>query len=383
MAAGKDSLPKYFYAGLAIAGMVTVLDASQPHANLATVALGLVLVVTISAVLWGRGPALVAAFCGGLCFDYFFIPPLRTWNIAEPQNWIAFSVFLITALSVGQLSSRANRKAEEAESRRVEIEGLYEKLTKAFEEASEAATLRKSEKLKTALLDAVTHDLRTPLTSIKASVTTLLGDSSDGAGGMRVTGDARLELLEVINEESDRLNRFIEEMMELAQVEGGERLLHPSPTSALDIINIALDRAAVLLEQHSVEITIEDKLPALNVDAASISGVVFELLENAAKYSPPGGAIHITARRTSSELAELAVQDEGIGVPVALRERVFAKFFRAPQPQRERQGFGLGLAIARGIVEAHGGTIHVDAPPNGRGTIVSFTVPCRGTRESQ
>src|SRR4029077_19829478 len=115
--------------------------------------------------------------------------------------------------------------------------------------------------------DAVTHDLRTPLTSIKASVTTLLGVTSSGdGGGMSVSGDARRELLEVINEESDRLNRFIEEMMELAQVEGGERLFHPSPTSALDIINIALDRAAMLLEQHSVEITIEDKLPALNVD---------------------------------------------------------------------------------------------------------------------
>jgi signal transduction histidine kinase len=81
-------------------------------------------------------------------------------------------------------------------------------------------------------------------------------------------------------------------------------------------------------------------------------------------------------------LAELAVQDDGIGVPVALRERVFDKFFRAPQ-QRDKQGFGLGLSIARGIVEAHGGAIHLDAPPNGHGTIVSFTVPCRGSREAR
>src|SRR5438445_4871942 len=104
------------------------------------------------------------------CFNYFFIPPIHTFTIAEPQNWIAFVVFVATAVAIGQLSSRARNRAEEAEARRIEIERLYRQLTEAFDRASEAETLRRSEQLKTALLDAVTHDLRTPLTSIKASV---------------------------------------------------------------------------------------------------------------------------------------------------------------------------------------------------------------------
>jgi K+-sensing histidine kinase KdpD len=367
---------RYLVASVAVAVVVSALVYVQPHANLATVALALVLVVTLCAVNWGSGPALLAALWGGLCFNYFFIPPIRTWSIDDPQNWIALSAFVATALIVGQLSSQAKKKAREAESRRLEIEQLYTQLTKAFEEASEAESLRRSEKLKTALLDAVTHDLRTPLTSIKASVTALLGPSLDGAASWTMLPDARRELLEVINEESDRLNRFVEEMMELAQVESGHLLLQPSPTSAHDIINTALDRATALLQRHAVEVTIEDKLPLLHVDAASISNVIFELLENAAKYSPTGSAVHVTAKRLPGQLAQLSVEDEGSGIPSELRDRVFEKFFRTAGAQRDTQGFGLGLAIARGIVEAHRGRIWVDGPLHGPGTLVAFTVPC-------
>jgi K+-sensing histidine kinase KdpD len=147
---------------------------AQPHANLTTTALVLVLVVTISAIAWGSGPAILTALVSVFCFNFFFIPPIHTFNIVEPQNWIAFVVFVATALAVGQLSSRARNRAHVAEARRIEIERLYTQLTEVFDKASEAETLRRSEQLKTALLDAVTHDLRTPLTSIKVSVTTLL-----------------------------------------------------------------------------------------------------------------------------------------------------------------------------------------------------------------
>ncbi len=377
MAALPESSRPYLLATAAVAAAVAALIALQSHANVTTAALALVLVVTACAVKWGSGPALLGAVWAMLCLNYFFIPPIHTWVIAEAQNWIAFSVFIVTALTVGQLSSRAKRKAEEAEARRSEIERLYEQLRKAFEEASEAETLRKSEKLKAALLDAVTHDLRTPLTSIKASATTLLGAISRGHLGPALTADGQRELLEVIDEESDRLNRFVEEMMELAQIEGGQLLIKRSATPALDIINTALDRAAMLLQQHPVEVTIEDKLPLLHVDAASISGVVFELLENAVKYSPPGTPIHITASRQSPDAAQLAVEDAGAGIPPQLRERVFEKFFRASQQHREKQGFGMGLAIARGIIEAHGGQIRAEAGNDGRGTIICFTVPCK------
>jgi len=368
---------RYAAAAVLTAASVGALILAQPHANLTTTALILVLVVTVVAIACGSGPAMVAALLSVFCFNYFFIHPIHTFTIAEPQNWIAFFVFMGTALAVGQLSSRARERAQQAEARRIEIERLYRQLQEAFEKASEAETLRRSEQLKTALLDAVTHDLRTPLTSIKASVTTLLGGGDNGRGtDASLSQEGHLELLEVINEESDRLNHFVDEMMTLAQLEGGQLLLHRREMPAQDIINIAVDRASQALRDRYVEISVADKLPALLVDGASTSGVVHELLINAAKYSPSGSAIHVKARKVSARQVEVTVENEGAALPASMREKVFDKFYRGSKQKGEKQGFGLGLSIARGIVEAHGGHIRMDAGPRGAGTAVSFTVPC-------
>jgi K+-sensing histidine kinase KdpD len=278
---------------------------------------------------------------------------------------------------VGQLSSRARNRAEQAEARRIEIEGLYRQLTEAFDKASEAETLRRSEQLKTALLDAVTHDLRTPLTSIKASVTTLLTAKGSADGGdSSLSPEEDNELLQVINEESDRLNDFVEEMMTLAQLEGGRLLLHRSEMPAQDIVHIAVDRATTPLRQRALSINIANNLPPLVVDGASMSGVIYELLVNAGKYSAPDSVIHINAQQISLSQLEIAVENEGVALPAAVRERVFDKFYRGPKQQGEKQGFGLGLSIARGVVEAHGGQIRMDTGPHGAGTVVRFTVPC-------
>src|SRR6185295_7759531 len=160
---------------------------------------------------WGSRPALLASVLGMFCFNFFFLPPLYTLSIAYTQNWIALTVFFTTALAVGQLSARAKRRAEEAEAARREIERLYRELQSAFERASQAEALKQSEKLKSALLDAVTHDLRTPLTSIKASITTLLDEvrgQSQEEQFVTLDSESRLEMMEVIDEETDRLNRF-------------------------------------------------------------------------------------------------------------------------------------------------------------------------------
>lgn len=367
-------LKQYASAAILTGLAVVCLLGAQPHANLTTTALVLVLMVTICAIAWGSGPAMIAALFSVFSFNYFFIPPIHTFTIAGPQNWIAFLVFVGTALAVGQLSSRARDRASEAEARRIEIERLYRELTEAFDKASEAETLRRSEQLKTALLDAVTHDLRTPLTSIKASVTALLA----GSGGTDSTLSAaeRDELLEVINEESDRLNHFVEEMMTLAQLEGGQLLLRRSEIPALDIINIAVNRAATPLRGRLVNINIANQLPPIIVDGASMSGVIYELLVNAAKYSAPDSAIHVTARQVSAKEVEIAVENEGAALPDAVRQRAFEKFYRGPKQQAEKQGFGLGLSIARGVVEAHGGRIRMEAGAYSAGTVVRFTVPC-------
>ena len=370
----------YISAAATVAAAVFLLVALRPHVNLTTAALALVVAILIAAIRWGSGPALLSAVLALLCFNYFFIPPIHTWTIRDADNWVAFVVFTITAVAVGQLSSRARRKAEEAEARRLEIERLYEELRRAFEQASEAETLRRSEKLKTALLDAVTHDLRTPLTAIKAAATTLLGSGRAGT----MDDEGRRELLSVIDEESDRLDHFVEQMMELAQIEGGQLLLRRAPASTGEIVNAALDRAAAALASHPVEVAIADKLPLLQVDAASTAGVVFELLENAAHYSPAGAPITIRANpvrggNAADGWVQIAVEDEGAGIPAEYRERVFEKFFRAPRPPDDTRGFGMGLAIARGIVEAHGGRIWAEAN-NGRGSVLQFTLPCERSR---
>lgn len=377
MATTARRLRQYSGAVILASAAVGTLAWAQPHANLTTTSLVLVLVVTVSAIAWGSGPALVSALLSTFCFNFFFIPPVHTFTIAGPQNWIAFFVFVGTALAVGQLSSRARQRAQEAEARRVEIERLYRQLQEAFEKASEAETLRRSEKLKTALLDSVTHDLRTPLTSIKASVTTLLAGAACGQGpDSSLSAESYRELLEVINEESDRLNHFVEEMMTLAQVEGGHLLLHRRHMPAQDIINLAVDRAAMPMRGRSVAVTIADTLPPLLVDGASISSVIHELLVNAAKYSPAGSPLHIKAEQISAQEVQIAVENDGAVLAPAIRQRAFDKFYRGPRQQGEKQGFGLGLSIARGIVEAHGGRIWMEAGPQGAGTVVRFTVPC-------
>ncbi len=367
----RSEISKYLLAGMAVAAVVLCLVPLQPDVNLTTVGLALVLAITLVSIQWGSGPGLLASLVALLSFNYFFIPPVHTWAIRDPENLVAFAVFFLTAFAVGQLSSRAKKQAKEAEARRRQIEDLYAQLQKAFEEASEAESLRRSERLKTALLDAVTHDLRTPLTSIKASVTTLLG--SDAALGP----DASRDLLLVIDEESDRLNRFVEEMMTVARIEGGQLLLRRAPLPALDIINNAIDRAGPLLQNHPIEVTVDRKVPPLLVDGSSTSEVIFELLENAADYSPGGAPVHIFARAAADDRVEIAVEDGGIGIPSEFRERVFDKFFRAPGARRAKRGFGMGLSIARGIVEAHGGRIWIESGGGGRGTIVRFTLPCQ------
>lgn len=170
---------------------------------------------------------------------------MGTFHIADPDNWIALAAFLITAVTVGQLSARARQRAEEANAARHESERLYYELQDTFERSSQAKALKQSEKLKSALLDAVTHDLRTPLTSIKASVTALLdearaksGDEQDGLGA-----EGREELLNVISEEADRLDRFIEGLMELARIEAGEMQLRRQWGSVQEIIRASLQRA--------------------------------------------------------------------------------------------------------------------------------------------
>ena len=366
--------------------LVTLLLAPfHAQVNSTAIALALLLVVLIVATIFGSRPALLASLLGVLTFNFFFLPPLYTFTIAEPQNWVAFGSFLVTALIAGQLSSYARRRAEESEQQRIEIERLYTELQAAFEQTSETEALRRSEQLKSALLDAVTHDLRTPLTSIKASATTLLEDLKGKPGEgltadepIRLDDEGREEFLKIIDEESDRLNKFIEGMVSLAKVEAGALALGKNWSRVKDIINNAIERAKNRLDARHVSIEIERELPVIAVDANSISEVLYTLLDNAAKYSPEKSKIRIAARRSENETIEISIEDCGRGVPEAMRERVFDKFFRAgtsDEIHTTASGLGLGLAIARGIVESQDGRIWIEDGRDEYATRVAFRMP--------
>ncbi len=353
--------------GLSVAAVLLVtfvLFLFGTHVNLITVSLSLLLIVLASATFFGRNPALLASFVAMLCLNYFFIPPVGTWHIAESQNLFAWAAFTLTAIIAGELSAYARRRAREAER-------LLQELENVFQDATEAEALKQSEQLKSALLEAVTHDLRTPLTSIKASVTTLL-DSEGGHRTIELNSEGRAEFLEIINEETDRLNRFIESMVQLARVEAGPAGGAPALSNVEEIVSIALERAEPLAVNHNLAINLQKRLPLIRVDARAIAEVVYNLIENAVKYSSRETTITITAIQSGDNVL-ISVMDEGIGIPQEMRERVFGKFVRLDGSHSD--GLGLGLAIARGIVEAQNGRIEINSGDNGVGTKVTLTLP--------
>ena len=353
--------------GISVASVVVVtigLVELDARVNSTTVALALLLVVLSSATFFGRNPALLASFVAMLCFNYFFLPPVHTWTISEPQNLIAWAAFTITAFVAGELSAYARRRARESER-------LYEELQAAFKTATQAEALKQSEKLKSALLDAVTHDLRTPLTSIKASVTTLL-DSEGGHRTIELNSEGRAEFLDIINEETDRLNGFIEGMVQLAKVEAGSMNATGTLSSVEEIVTTALVRAEKQLSGHHLVLNLQKEMPLIRVDARAIAEVVYNLVENASKYSVVGTTISIDAA-THGDSVLISVTDEGRGIPEDKREKVFEKFARLDPGHTD--GLGLGLAIARGIVEAQNGSITIKPGPNDVGTKLMLKLP--------
>src|ERR1043166_7927085 len=276
-----------------IAAVTGALKLLGSHINPTTVALAFLLIILVAARTWGSGPAVAAALVGILSFNFLFLPPYGTFAIRDPDNWIAFIAFMLTAITVGQLSGRAKQRAEEAESAKGEVERLYYELQNSFERSSQAKALKQSERLKSALLDAVTHDFRTPLTSIKASATAMLDDiygTERDKTEPVLDKEARKEMLQVIDEEADRLDRFVESLTKLARIDAGDMRLQLQPASVDEIVNNALKRAEPRTRTHRMEVWIAD-LSLILADEHSVSAPIYTLIDNAAKYSPPESTI--------------------------------------------------------------------------------------------
>lgn len=378
-------LTRYGGALLSVIGAITVLLPFRTNINATTVALALLLAVLFVAMGFGSKPALLASVLAMLGFNFFFLPPYHTFTIADPQNWIALAAFFITALTVGQLSARAKQRAEESEASKLQIRRLYDELRDAFDRASEAEAIKRSEQLKSALLDAVTHDIRTPLTSIKASATLLLEDRQETKLSARLSDDEQQAMLEVITHGADRLDRFVEGIVDLARIEAGDLNLNRNWRSVEDLIEAALAQAEPLLQNHRIEVVVPDELPVVRVDGRAVTEVIYTLVDNARKYAPPRTEIRINASLGSDDTIEIAVEDHGPGIPPQYRERVFDRFYRIAGNGFGKGlsgGLGMGLAIAKGIVAAHGGRIWIEEANTGTGARIVFTVPVADTGEN-
>jgi two-component system, OmpR family, sensor histidine kinase KdpD len=448
------------------------------HVNPTTVAVTYLLAVLVVSATWGLWYAIAFAIAATLAFNYFFLPPVGTFTIADTQNWIALVAFLATAIIASELSERARREARDATQRRREVERLYnftqQLLTSesvvgllnalpryiveafgarsaallvtshpnvyrsgpdtagldadtlrlvaargepvidpaggtsvvpirlgvksvgalgvaghsisrttleaigsliaialeragAVESLARAEASREGEKLRSAILDSVTHEFRTPLTAIKASATTILD-------GPAVPADQLHDLIVVINEEADRLDRLVSEATQMAQLDANQVELQLQSQAVRPIIERAVHEAGACLEGHPVEVNAPAGLPNVRVDADRIRDVLLHLLENAAKYSPPGAPIRITAEAEGSKAVRMSVADAGAGIDDFEQTLIFDKFYRGRDQRYRIQGTGMGLAIAKAIVEAHGGQIGVVSQRE-HGSVFWFTVP--------
>jgi two-component system, OmpR family, sensor histidine kinase KdpD len=458
-------------------GAITFVD-FKLKVNHTTVALMFLVMVLLTSAYWGLRYAVVMAIVATAAFNFFFLPPVGTFTIADPQNWVALFVFLVTALVASNLAERARSEAEGAKQRRREVERLFSlsqrllasenvlellnalplyvqetfsvgsvavmaaehptiyrsALDAKFEETVLRSTLlrgepitqggvsyvplrlgmrtvgalavtgdalsretldalaslaglaieraralealsknraeQEHERLRTALLDSVTHEFRTPLTSIKASVTTLLSGASLEEQGRR-------ELLTVIDEETDRLNRLVGEASEMAQLDAGMFKLDLQPHAIGEALELAMQDAKATLDNHPVEVTVAADLPKARMDLARIREVLMHLLENAGKYSDPGVPIKVASEVKGDRLVT-SVADRGPGIDSFEQSLIFEKFYRGQHQRYTAPGTGMGLAIAKVIVEAHGGTIGV-VSQLGSGSVFSFSLPLEKT----
>lgn len=473
------AVTRWLLAFSALAGIVIVYRVLL-HVNPTTVALTLLLYVLVLAARWSLRYAVAVSLVATACYNYFFLPPIGTFTIQDPQNWLALFAFLATSVIGTRLSKQAREEAEQARNRQREVELLF-KLSRellqtdnvaelvysvpemihrvsraatvvlyllegdrlyqagihpisgveiphlrqlalnlpgtetttdgevriplrtgvrprgllmltgvhvstetfqavgglvsialdraqALEDVARGEATKESERLRTLILDSITHELRTPLTSIKGAASTLLHtpDVSDGD---------RLELLTIVDEEADRLNRLVGQAVEMAQLEAQEIHMNFVPIALPELVEQAQETCATVLTTHPVTVTLPE-LPRVSADAEMVSKVLCNLLENAAKYSAPQSPIFISAEQKDGQVLT-SVADRGVGIDPAEQSLIFDRLYRSRTQTGTTPGTGMGLAISRAIIESHRGTLTVTSQPE-HGSVFTFSLPVVG-----
>ncbi len=241
-------------------------------------------------------------------------------------------------------------------------------ITKAHAErqSKEAELVRRSENLKSAVLDALAHEIKNPLGTLKVSVSTLLSQHPGNASQQR-------ELLTIIDEEVDRIQRWIDEAVQVSSREAGKIHLQKTSNPVKQVIMRAIDGQGFALNGRQIEISVDESLPHVVFDAEMIEKVIWQLLDNAIKYSPHGSPIRVSAESTGAEII-ISVADSGCGIPESDQQRIFEKYYRCHENGSKIPGTGLGLPSAKSILEAHGGEIWVQSAP-GAGSVFRISLP--------
>lgn len=335
----------------------------------ATVALLLVVVVVGAAIVGGSPAAIATALAAAITLNVGFIRPYGTLDIADVDRGTELVAFLAVALLVGQLVSRLVRRrtqvsevSQQVRELDVRVEELRTERSDLARRATRAEELEQIDVQRAALLRSVSHDLRTPLASIRAVATDL-------RDGVPYDSETRVELLTTVCDEVDRLDRFVANLLSMSRIEAG--VFEPD-RQAVDVHEIVADRVkqlGPLLRHVRVRIDIPDDTPLLDADYAQLEQVLSNLLANAARHAPADSEVWIAAVREGAML-RLEVSDQGSGIAEEEVARLFEPFERGVGSRST----GIGLAICRSIVEAHGGLITVRRTFGG-GATFSFTIP--------
>jgi two-component system sensor histidine kinase KdpD len=347
-----------WWVGLFVVATV-VLRACRDGLDVAHAVLTYLLVMLGGSVSGGRPLGFALTGAEVLSLDFFFQQPYDTLTVAKPLDGFVLLAFLTTAAVTTELLAAERARAAEAEL-------LAAERTRLVAVAEHAEALREADRLKDVVLASVSHDLRTPLTTIKA-----LAQAGARQGDQNAIA---------IEEQADRLARLVADLLDLSRLQGGALPVHPEPNTAEDLVGAALRQVAGLLGDRTVETKIEFTEPALvgRFDFVQTLRVLTNLIGNAIRYSPSRSPIELSVQREGERLV-FAVADRGPGIPPADRERIFEPFYR-PASAVAGSGAGLGLAIARRLAELQGGTIEYTERPGG-GSVFALRLPADGAPE--
>ena len=342
-------LKEYLTAVIGVAALTVACWLLTPLTGYGAISLIFLLGVLLAGMILSRGPVLLVAALSALSWNFLFIPPLFTFHIEKIEDALTFATYFIVAITIGSLT--AQLKAREHLAAQVQL-------------------AQESERLRKTLLDCVSHELKTPLAAIAAA-----GQELSHLSGNTQDSQMLKELAGEIRDGSHRLNRVVNNLLDMNRLESGVIRPKREWCDVRELLQSAIDTERESINGRDIRLDVPEEVPLVLVDHTLIEQAVAKLLANAGSHTPPNLPIEIDAEHTNEDLL-ISVSDRGPGIPPETTERLFEKFYRGDN--RKTGGLGLGLSIARGLIEAHGGKLTVENRDGGGARFV-IRLPVRVT----